>query len=65
MFGRGASSIHFKFINSPAQTYETLTFDGPYISLGQLKTMIFERLGTANPDCDLRISDAQSKKGID
>eukprot|EP00047_Mylnosiga_fluctuans_P011746 m.22648 g.22648 ORF g.22648 m.22648 type:complete len:638 (-) comp3783_c0_seq1:227-2140(-) len=65
MAGRGASSVHYKFMNSPGQSYETITFDGPYISLGQLKGMIFTRLGTSTPDCDLRVIDAQTKKVYD
>lgn len=60
--GRGAASVHFKFNNTP--DYSTITFDGTYISLSELKRQIFSSLGDTNPDCDLRVTNAQTNEGI-
>ena len=61
MFGRGASSIHFKFQN--AREYSTITFDGPYIALSELKKEIFASQGFTAPDADLRVTNANTKEG--
>lgn len=60
--GRGADSVHFKFNNTP--DYSTITFNGTYISLSELKRQIFSSLGDTNPDCDLRVTNAQTNEGI-
>ena len=60
--GRGAASVHFKFNNTP--DYSTITFDGTYISLSELKRQIFSSLGDTSPDCDLRVTNAQTNEGI-
>ena len=63
MSGCGESSINYKFVNTPTNTYTTITFDGPYISLERLKKMIFCRLGTPNPESDLKVVDSLTKTG--
>lgn len=56
------SCVHYKFKNS--LDYETLTFDGLYISVEELKRSIYEkkRIGKST-DCDLMITNAQTKEG--
>ena len=55
-----SSNIHYQFINTKGS--ESVTFDGPYISLLGLKKMILEKMG--NPmDSDLKISNAETKQG--
>ena len=55
-------SIHYKFKSAIA--YDTITFDGPYISVTELKKNIFEqkKLGKAT-DFDLQITNAQTGEG--
>ena len=60
--GRGTSSVHYKFTNAP--DYSTITFDDHYISLSELKRRIFANLGTSTPDCDLRVTNAQTQEGL-
>lgn len=56
------SSIHYKFKSS--LDYDTITFDGLSISLGDLKKAIMhqKRMGKS-ADYDLQITNAQTKKG--
>ena len=58
----GRSSVHFKFQN--AKEYSTITFDGAYISVHELKREIFASQGITTPDCDLRVTNAQTKEGM-
>lgn len=55
-------SVHYKFKNS--SDYNTVTFDGVHISVGDLKRAIVQQKKVGkSPDCDLQITDAESKKG--
>ena len=56
------SSIHYKFRSS--LEYDTLTFDGPSISLSDLRDaiMVQKKIGK-NPDFFLEITNAQTKEG--
>ena len=56
------SCIHFKFKSS--REYDTLTFDGLSISLGDLRKAIIQhkRLGTIT-DFELQITNAQTGEG--
>lgn len=56
------SCIHYKFKSS--RDYDTLTFDGLHISLGDLKKAIIlhKKLGKI-VDFDLQITNAQTKEG--
>ncbi|KAI1292217.1 E3 ubiquitin-protein ligase RBBP6 [Halotydeus destructor] len=54
-------SVHYKFKNNAE--YNTVTFDGVHISVGDLKKMIIQQKKVGkSPDCDLQITDAESKK---
>ncbi|KAK4805856.1 hypothetical protein QYF61_025723 [Mycteria americana] len=55
------SCVHYKF--SSKMSYDTVTFNGLHISLCDLKRqiMIREKLKVAN--CDLQITNAQTKEG--
>ena len=57
------SCIHYKFKSSIE--YDTLTFDGLHISLGELKKAIIQhkKLGKTN-EFDLQVTNAQTKQGI-
>ncbi|XP_068276138.1 E3 ubiquitin-protein ligase RBBP6-like [Nyctibius grandis] len=54
------SCVHYKFFSK--LNYDTVTFNGLHISLGDLKRQIMahEKLNTAN--CDLQITNAQTKE---
>ena len=56
--------VHYKFKNS--LNYETLTFEGHNISLGELKKAIIsaKKLGK-NTEIDLQVTNAQTKEGKD
>lgn len=54
-------SIHYKFKNSVE--YDTVTFDGVHISVGELKRAIMQQKKLSKTDCDYLITDAESKKG--
>ena len=54
-------SVHYKFKN--AVDYDTLTFDGVHISVGDLKQAIIQKKNLSRAECDYLITDAESKKG--
>uniref|UniRef100_A0A672F5V5 DWNN domain-containing protein n=1 Tax=Salarias fasciatus TaxID=181472 RepID=A0A672F5V5_SALFA len=53
--------VHYKF--SSKLSYDTLVFDGPHTTLSELKREIMckEKLRAGN--CDLHITNAQTKEG--
>lgn len=55
-------SVHYKF--KSALDYDTVTFDGLHISVGDLKAAISQqkRIGKTS-DFDLEITNAQTKEG--
>lgn len=53
--------VHYKF--SSKLNYDTVLFDDPQITLRELKRQIMGRERLRAADCDLRITDAQSKQG--
>lgn len=55
-------SVHYKF--KSALDYDTITFDGLHISVGDLKAAISQqkRIGKTS-DFDLQITNAQTKEG--
>ncbi|XP_055507425.1 E3 ubiquitin-protein ligase RBBP6-like isoform X6 [Leucoraja erinacea] len=54
------SCIHYKF--SSKLNYDTVTFDGLHISLSDLKKTIMAREKLKAADCDLQITNAQTKE---
>lgn len=58
---RTMSCVHYKF--SSKLNYDTLTFDGLHISLCDLKRQIMGREKLKAADCDLQITNAQTKEG--
>ncbi|XP_015244111.1 PREDICTED: E3 ubiquitin-protein ligase RBBP6 [Cyprinodon variegatus] len=52
--------IHYKF--SSKLSYDTVVFDGPNISLTDLKKQIMGREKLRAGDCDLQIINAQTKE---
>ena len=56
------SCVHYKFRSS--LEYDTITFDGLAISLGELKSSIMaQKKFGKNADFDLEITNAQTKEG--
>lgn len=55
------SCVHYKF--SSKLNYDTVTFDGLHISLFDLKRQIMGREKLKAADCDLQITNAQTKEG--
>lgn len=55
------SCVHYKF--SSKLNYDTVTFDGLHISLCDLKRQIMGREKLKAADCDLQITNAQTKEG--
>lgn len=55
------SCVHYKF--SSKLNYDTVTFDGLHISLSDLKRQIMGREKLKAADCDLQITNAQTKEG--
>lgn len=53
--------IHYKF--SSKLSYATVVFDGPHITLTDLKERIMGREKLRAGDCDLQITNAQTKEG--
>lgn len=53
--------VHYKF--SSKLSYDTAVFDGPHITLGELKRRIMGRERLRATDCDLQITNAQTKEG--
>jgi len=56
-------SIHFKF--KSAKDFDTISFQGPFITLGELKKAILakKRL-TRSTDMDLEVVNAQDNEGL-
>ncbi|XP_075625571.1 E3 ubiquitin-protein ligase RBBP6-like [Balearica regulorum gibbericeps] len=54
------SCVHYKF--SSKLNYDTVTFNGLHISLCDLKRQIFGREKLKPANCDLQISNAQTKE---
>ncbi|XP_054861335.1 E3 ubiquitin-protein ligase RBBP6 isoform X2 [Amphiprion ocellaris] len=52
--------IHYKF--SSKLSYDTVVFDGPHVTLEELKRRIMGREKLRAADCDLQITNAQSKE---
>ncbi|XP_061604854.1 E3 ubiquitin-protein ligase RBBP6 isoform X2 [Phyllopteryx taeniolatus] len=52
--------IHYKF--SSKLSYATVVFDGPHVTLTDLKEQIMGRERLRAGDCDLQITDAQTKE---
>uniref|UniRef100_A0A3Q3GK61 DWNN domain-containing protein n=1 Tax=Kryptolebias marmoratus TaxID=37003 RepID=A0A3Q3GK61_KRYMA len=52
--------IHYKF--SSKLSYDTVVFDGPHITRGDLKRQIMSREKLRAGDCDLQITNAQTKE---
>lgn len=53
--------IHYKFASK--RSSDTVIFDGPHITLTELKRLIMEREKLRSGDCDLQITNAQTKEG--
>lgn len=56
------SCVHYKF--SSKLDYNTVTFDGLYITLSELKKQIMGRERLKATDCDLQITNAQTQEGM-
>jgi len=54
-------SVHYKFKNNV--DYDTVTFDGVHISVGDLKKAIVQQKKLTRAECDYEITDAESNKG--
>ncbi|XP_026210267.1 E3 ubiquitin-protein ligase RBBP6 isoform X2 [Anabas testudineus] len=52
--------VHYKF--SSKLSYDTVVFDGPHVTLRDLKRQIMGREKLRAADCDLQITNAQSKE---
>uniref|UniRef100_A0A3B4Y1H3 DWNN domain-containing protein n=1 Tax=Seriola lalandi dorsalis TaxID=1841481 RepID=A0A3B4Y1H3_SERLL len=52
--------VHYKF--SSKLSYDTVVFDGPHITLTDLKRQIMGREKLRAGDCDLQITNAQTKQ---
>lgn len=55
------SCVHYKF--SSKLDYNTVTFDGLHITLSELKRQIMGRERLKATDCDLQITNAQTREG--
>ncbi|XP_009328231.1 PREDICTED: E3 ubiquitin-protein ligase RBBP6-like [Pygoscelis adeliae] len=55
------SHVHYKFFSK--LNYETVTFHGPHISLCDLKRQIMGREKLKAANCDLQVTNAQTKEG--
>lgn len=53
--------IHYKFASK--RSPDTVIFDGPHITLQELKRLIMEREKLRAGDCDLQITNSQTKEG--
>lgn len=56
------SCVHYKF--SSKLDYNTVTFDGLHITLNELKKQIMGRERLKATDCDLQITNAQTREGM-
>lgn len=55
------SCVHYKFYSK--LDYNTVTFDGLHITLSELKKQIMTRERLKATDCDLQITNAQTREG--
>lgn len=55
------SCVHYKF--SSKLDYNTVTFDGMHITLNELKRQIMARERLKATECDLQITNAQTREG--
>jgi E3 ubiquitin-protein ligase RBBP6 len=56
------SLVHYKFKSQ--KDFDSLTFDGMFISVGELKRQIVEKKGLARDQaCELLLTNAQSNEG--
>ncbi|XP_040977708.1 E3 ubiquitin-protein ligase RBBP6-like [Aquila chrysaetos chrysaetos] len=55
------SRVHYKFFSK--LNYDTVTFDGLYISRRDLKLQIMGHEKLTAASCDLQITNAQTKEG--
>lgn len=55
------STVHYKFKN--ARGYSTITFDGPFITLAQLKKEIYRNTQSKSSEVELKITNAQTGEG--
>ena len=57
-------AVHYRFKSSRNEEFSAVTFDGPFISLGELKSRIIEanKLGNSD-DFDLHVVNAQTEEG--
>ncbi|CAG02696.1 unnamed protein product [Tetraodon nigroviridis] len=53
--------IHYKFASK--RSSDTVVFDGPHMTLKELKRLIMEKEKLRSGDCDLRITNAQTNEG--
>lgn len=53
--------IHYKF--SSKLSSDTVVFDGPHVTLRELKRLIMGREKLRSGDCDLQVTNAQTKEG--
>lgn len=56
------SCVHYKFYSK--LDYNTVTFDGLHITLSELKKQIMTRERLKATDCDLQITNAQTREGM-
>lgn len=56
------SCVHYKF--SSKLNYDTVTFNGFHICLRDLKRQIFGREKLKPANCDLQITNAQTREGV-
>ena len=57
-----ASIVHYKFKSQ--KDFDTITFDGMFISVGDLKRQIVDKKGLARDQaCELLLTNAQSNEG--
>jgi hypothetical protein len=58
-------AVHYKFKSAKDDEYSSVLFDGPFISLSELKNKIAEqkKMGRAE-DWDLQVVNAQTNEGM-
>jgi hypothetical protein len=55
-------TVYYKFKSS--KDYDTITFDGSCISVGDLKRGIFQKQKLKPTDIDLHLTNAQTDEGV-
>lgn len=61
LFDGNMAHIHYKFASK--RSPDTVIFDGPHVTLQELKRLIMEREKLRSGDCDLQITNSQTKEG--